>query len=191
MRQNAPVSTPTQQWFAGDPPSDTLDEAFLTRVREEASHRDMKDLRPTETSSIAARDLRPLVLMVDVPQMPDELQAWSHLAVCYWPPESSSYPRLEGSWGSGHFLDDHDGNDRDCLTVDGVPATPEDLASFSAQWLTAQLARPIECDQWLIQGEVLAQQWRFADTGRVLSSPGKLLRRAVRREPDRTHRVRP
>ncbi len=88
------------------------------------------------------------------------------------------------------YLDDHDGNDPECLTVIGVDASPEQHATWAAQWLLRQLRRPVVREEWLRDGQVVAHTLRLSDTGTVLARHGSSPRRLFRRPPDQVTQLR-
>ncbi|MFQ1001038.1 hypothetical protein [Modestobacter sp. SSW1-42] len=170
-------------WFTGAEPRNDAEACYLATVRELAPSWDVAGLRPEQTSVLTV--LTPLLLTVQLVGLPADVA----LQVGYWfdPPRG---PGLEGEWGDRYLLDAHlDGADG--LTVFGLTAAPEEFAAWTADWLLAQLRRPVERLDWADpDGRVTASQWRLADTGLPLTREGRRSWRRRRRPPDRVERVR-
>ncbi|TYP89033.1 hypothetical protein [Blastococcus xanthinilyticus] len=177
------------QWFGGQPGRNEAETAYLARLREEVGGWTLDGLSPGHTW--AADIGLPLYIDIDVPGL-SELRR--PLQVGFWTGgpsagRSGGYV-LQGVWGDDHPLDDHDGNSPECLTVIGVDATPEQHATWAAEWLLRQLRRPVVREDWLRDGRVVAATWRLSDTGTVLARQGSSPRRLLRRAPDRVTEVR-
>ena len=91
---------------------------------------------------------------------------------------------LGAYWGCSHPWDDYDEQDLEHLSVPVSDVAPEDAAKRAAQWLTAQLRRPLVRQEWDRRGGSAARRWVLTDTGRVLGSRGWMFRHG-RRAPDR------
>ena len=168
-------------WFAGDPPRDAGERRFLDALRERAARWDVAGLDTSHTRTRTV--LRPLHLTVDLTGLPPDV----NLQIGWWPDDGNGH-QLDGEWGDSALLDG--GRvDSGMLTVTGLHATPDQFASWTADWLQTQLIRPVERDEWLRAGDrVVASRWRLVDTGVVLWSAGFPSLR--RRPPDRVTRVR-
>jgi hypothetical protein len=68
--------------------------------------------------------------------------------------------------------------------------TPEQYATWAADWLLRQMNRPVIREEWLGRDRVVATTWRLNDTGRVLGTTGLTPRRWFRRRADRVVAVR-
>ena len=165
-------------WFGGAEGRNAEEVAFLAELRRLAALWDVPDLNP-EDDTTAEVFLNPLFIGLDVPGV---TAARDNLQLGYWTGVGSW---LSGEWATGYFLDDHNGNSPECLTVRGVKATPEEFARFAADWMLAQLLRPLVQEDWLSGNVPHATRWRFTDTGHVLARDGLSLRRILRRQPDR------
>jgi hypothetical protein len=179
----------TTEWFGGVPGHDDAEAAFLEHLRREAGGWDVEDVSPALTSSVYIG--LPLYADIDVPGLaeparPLQVGFWTGGP---WAGRSGGYV-LQGVWGDDHPLDDHDGNDPECLTVIGVDASPQQHATWAAEWLLRQLRRPVVREEWLRDGQVVASTWRLSDTGTVLAREGASPRRLLRRPPDRVTTVR-
>ena len=70
-------------------------------------------------------------------------------------------------------------------TFTGAPA---DVGARSGEWLLRWVERPVVRREWLSRGQVVMNEWAFADTGQVLSIGGAFgsrRREILRRPPDR------
>jgi hypothetical protein len=171
-------------WFPDETGRNDQERAFLDQLRLQAASWRIEDVSPGDTSS--ERWLTPLYIDVEVPRITIPR---STLQVAYW--TSGPYgSALHGTWGDGYLMDDHDGNDPEDLTVVGVLATPEQYATWAADWLLRQLHRPVIREEWLRHDRVVATTWRLADTGHILGKTGLTPRRLLRRKPDRAINVR-
>jgi hypothetical protein len=170
-------------WFAGAAPRNQPEARYLATLRELAATWDVADLRPGHTSVLTV--LAPLHLTVELVGLPADVT----LQVGYWL-DAPHGPGLEGEWGDRNLLDSHvDGPDG--LTVQGLTASPEQFATWTADWLVAQLKRPVERLDWTAEdGAVTTSQWRLADTGLSLAWQGTRRWRRRRQPPDRVQRVR-
>ncbi len=171
-------------WFPNETGRNDQEKAFLDQLRLEAASWRIDELSPQDTSS--QRWLTPLYVDVEVPRVTIPR---STLQVAYW--TSGWYgSALQGVWGDGYLMDDHDGNDPEDLTVLGVRATPKQYATWAADWLLRQLHRPVIREEWLRHDRVVAATWRLDDTGRILGKTGVTPRRLLRRKADRVVTVR-
>lgn len=177
--------------FAGSEPRNEDEAAFIERLRAEALSWSVPGL-DLERHTSGFVGVVPFFVMVDVPWSPSSPRpsGWSNLQIAYWTPDDGA-PHLEGAWAGGYLLDDHDGNDLDCLTVNGVDATPAQSATWAADWAQRQLARPVVVDKWLRGNVVAARRWRFPDNERVLQDERSWLSPLRRRRPERTDQARP
>ena len=179
----------TTEWFGGVPGRGDAKAAFLEQLRREANGWYQEDVTPSLTSSLYIG--QPLYADIDVPGLTEPAR---QLQVGFWRGgpwggQSGGYV-LQGAWGDDHPLDDHDGNDPECLTVIGVQATPESHATWAAQWLLRQLRRPVVREEWLRNGQVVAHTLRLSDTGTMLARHGSSPRRLFRRPPDQVTQIR-
>ncbi|HLL65860.1 MAG TPA: hypothetical protein VK453_08925 [Micromonosporaceae bacterium] len=171
-------------WFADAVGRNDGEAAFLERLRQLSPGWSVAGLSERDTSSLAA--MVPLFVDVEVPGLPIPRRM---LQVGYW--TGGYYERaLQGVWGDSYLLDDHDGNDAEDLTVVGVRASHEQHAEWAADWFLRQLRRPVVRQEWLRRDRVVAARWRLDDTGRVLGTRGRDLRRLFGGAPDRVVPVR-
>jgi hypothetical protein len=169
-------------WFADGVPRNDAEARYLATLQSLAATWDVSGLRPEHTSVLTV--MLPLHLMVELAGLPNDVT----LQVGYWL-EAPYGPGLEGEWGDRHLLDNHvDGPD--ALTVRGLSASPEQFATWTADWLLAQLQRPVERLDWLGRDGAVTSQWRLADTGLSLTWQGARPWRRTRRPPDAVQRVR-
>ena len=168
-------------WFSDAEPRNDAEAGYLATLRELVSGWDVAGLRPEHTSVLTV--LTPLHLTVELAGLPGDIT----LQVGYW--QTDPYgPGLEGEWGDDHLLDSHV-NGVDGLAVQGLAASPDQFATWTAEWLLAQLRRPVERLEWLgCDGAVVATRWRLPDTGHVLKRQGRPF--VSRRPPDRALQVR-
>jgi hypothetical protein len=63
--------------------------------------------------------------------------------------------------------------------------TPADVGARSGEWLRRWVERPVVRREWRCRGQVVMDEWAFADTGEVLCFGGASgwRRRAIRRRP--------
>ena len=168
-------------WFAGDAPRDDDERAFLDVLRERAAAWDVPRLEPAHTRTRTV--LRPLHLTVDLAGLPPDV----NLQIGWWPADGDGH-QLDGEWGDRSLLDGGR-PDAGMLMVMGLRADPGRFASWAADWLHAQLRRPVEREEWWrAGGRVIASRWRLADTRVVLWSAGFPSLR--HRPPDRVVQVR-
>jgi hypothetical protein len=178
-----------RHWFGEEPGRNEAEAAFLAELRRETAGWHAYGLSPADTESY---DIGvPLYAEEEVPAMKT---AGRMLQIGFWTggpwAERSGGAILQGVWGDDHPLDDHNGNDPECLTVTGVDVGPEQHARWAAAWIVRQLQRPVVREEWLRGQEVVATTWRFTDTGTVLRRQGLSLGRLLRRDPDRVTKVR-
>jgi hypothetical protein len=163
--------------------------AFLVRLRHEAGSWAVAGLSSDDTSS--AYIGVPLYADVHVPGVPT-LRRWPQIA--FWTDgpwaQRSGGLILQGGWGDDRPLDDHDGNDPECLTVVGVDVSLERHAAWAAEWIVRQLLRPVAREDRVRNGQAVASTWRLADTGTVLQRQGVSRRRLLRRAPDLVTEIR-
>jgi hypothetical protein len=174
---NAPP-TPVAIWF---PCRD--EDPFLHRVRDLAPSILGDQVAPEAT--VAFTELGRTLLVVEVPQVPggETPVITNQLQV------RLDERTLCGYWGCSHLWDDFDEPDPEALIVRGVPMTVEIMAEQAVDWLSEQLSRPVEFQEWSRRGRVVAERWVLKDTGRELGSRGSRLAR--RRPPDRVAQIRP
>lgn len=85
--------------------------------------------------------------------------------------------------GCSHLWDDYDERHPEQLNVPTSGISPEDAAERAAQWLRAQLHRPLVRQDWERRARSPASRWVLTDTGTVIGSRGWVFRRR-RRAPD-------
>lgn len=155
--------------------------AFLGELRRDNWAWAERGLRPQDTGVMDWQDT--VVVMVYVPWVGS---GYRNLQVGYSPRHPHS-DILSCEWGDEWVLD---GGTSD-LTVTDRALTPVAAAQTAAEWIIAQLARPVERDDWLSRsGRVVASRWRLSDTGEVLGTIGNPLIRWMR-EPTTTLQVNP
>jgi hypothetical protein len=95
--------------------------------------------------------------------------------------------RVLGHWGAADFCDTIDPTAPESLATPLVTSR-EEAADHAADWLEAQLHRPMERREWRQNAAVLGREWVLADTHRVLCMSGQP--GALGAEPDAV-RIRP
>ena len=169
-------------WFTGAAPRNDTEARYLATLQSLAATWDIGGLRPEHTSVLTV--MTPLHMTVELVGLPADVT----LQVGYWL-EAPHGPGLEGEWGDNHLLDNHVYG-ADGLTVQGLTASPEQFATWTADWLLAQLRRPVERLDWAGPDGTVTSQWRLADTGLSLTWQGTRRWRRRRQPPDRVQRVR-
>ncbi len=121
-----------------------------------------------------------VLIWLTVPDLPDGESPVinNHLQVLY------NANSLGGYWGCSHLWDEYDERNPEHLCVPNSGVEPEDVAEGAANWLRAQLHRPLVRQEWDRRGRAAARRWVLTDTGTVIGSRGWLFRRD-RRAPDR------
>lgn len=165
-------------WFGGSEPRSEDEDRFLKHLRIRASGWSVPGLLPEASGCLAV--LTPLIVTVSHPALEGSF-GLTELQVGYWSATSWGL-KLEGEWGDGSLLD-NGGDDTD-LHVQGVQEDPEFFAALAADWLEAQLLRPVERAEWLKGARVVAYRVRLAGGGQTLATQGSWLR--TRRSPNRT-----
>ena len=168
-------------WFQGDEPRSDDEVRFLARLRGLADGWHLPGLPPERTGCLAV--LTPLLVTVEHPSLRGGF-GLTELQVGYWPPKPTGL-RLEGEWGDEYLLDN--GGDLTDLRIEGVSAEPEYFAEAAANWLRAQLLRPIERLEWSKGDRIVATRIRIAEGGQTLASRGSWFR--TRRRADRMARL--
>jgi hypothetical protein len=126
---------------------------FIARLRARAQSWTELELAREQTQAWTDRDY--LYVHVDVADETHNL-AYGTLRVDY----VGSHVR--GHWGSADFCDEIDPSARDAF--ESPPLTsPEEAATYAADWLEAQLRRPAECREWWQGNVVVCREWTLTE----------------------------
>ncbi len=132
---------------------------------------------PTEVGSLWYGGV---IIWLTVPEVPDgERPVISNqLQVLY------NAQALGAYWACSHLWDDYDERDPEHLHLPTAGLAPEEAAERAAEWLGAQLLRPLVRQEWDRWARPPAQRWVLTDTGAVIGQRGRVFRRS-RRAPSR------
>jgi hypothetical protein len=168
------------EWFSGDAGRTDDEREFLDRLRQAAALW-TNDAKQADTSTFAW-EFGPLTVGVKVPKL---TTTFNMLWVSYWVTDPARRV-LEGAWGDNHIADDYEGDRDEDLTVAGVDAEPAQFATWCADWMNAQLKRPVVREEWGPSGQVAV--WKLADTNRRRGVKGPWWKRTG--PPTTVHRER-
>lgn len=160
-------------WFAVDPSPVGAAADFLEAARAAAVNWQPIDITPADTAAMAEPD--GFLIEVTIPGLTCRYRT---LRVLYTPPGSDpSLPLLQSEMGEDLASEDgaylFEGHDPYQLYVVGLPASPSQCGTWAAEWLQAQLQRPIVRREWerppaglaallpTASGSIAAIEWWF------------------------------
>lgn len=184
-------------WFDDDPPQHDPQRAFVQALERLADRWRFDDLYPEHSSSSSWIDGTGIFVELQLPGLTcDRLR----LRALY-SPVSHREPLLKAEWGDDYLFD---GVVTEGLVVNGVDASPEECASWTAAWFERQLRRPIVRREWDRPTSGLARllpshteclavvEWWFGDTEEHLwSTRGFGWSRLTKTSPSRRIEERP
>ena len=211
--RNLPMLSPVKHngvWFPVDSPPVGSAADFLEAARAAAAGWQATDVRPADTVALAY--LHGFLVEVSIPDLTCRRRT---LRVMYTPPETDSpEPLLQSELGEdlasedGAYFFDYDPVDHgpSQLYIAGITASPSQCGTWAAEWLQAQLQRPIVRREWdrppggltavlpSASGSIAAMEWWFTKPDQPLDVAHKSPAWwwwLVKRPPDREITERP
>lgn len=167
----------SSEWFEHEVLLDESQLAYVTKLRELAAVWQFDDLMPVHSRSWPwPPDASRLLSEVDVPG----LTCGPYTLRVLYSPGGAAHSVLESEWGDKYLFDGPTYSFGPM--VDGVEATSQRCAEWTAAWFEGELLRPVVRREWdrppngvgrmlPSHTELLAAvEWRFADTDELLTS---------------------